>query len=128
MFTTTDGGVGKNEMIWKLGNPVSTETRKLKILYFSNVNGAETVKLSEVIRNPWNFPRHSSDYISIFDKPAIRIDAVDERLITSLYVTLQQELIEAEDTVERTRLRDIPKLLEWKTHRGGPKRGRSVSR
>ena len=54
LFTMTDGGVGKNEMTWKLGNIVSTEPRKLKISYFSNVNHAETVKLSEVIRNPRN--------------------------------------------------------------------------
>ena len=54
LFTMTDGGVGKNEMIWKLGKIVSTEPRKLKIFYFSNVNHAETVKLSEVIRNPRN--------------------------------------------------------------------------
>ena len=88
----------------------------------------------------------------IFDKPALRIDAVDEKLVNALYVTLQQEivernkteqelkcrnnrvqflteLIEAEDTVERARWwENIPKLPEWKIRRGGRKRGRSVSR
>ena len=73
-------------------------------------------------------------------------------MVNGLYVTLQQEivertkteqelkcrnnrvqflteLIEAEDTVERTRWREnIPKLPEWKVRRGGRKRGRSVSR
>ena len=40
-----------------------------------------------------------------------------------------KELIEAEDTIERTRwLEDIPKLPEWKTCRVGRKRGQSVSR
>ena len=88
----------------------------------------------------------------IFNKPALRIDSVDEKLANALYVTLEQELaeknkteqelrcrndrvqfltklFEAKDTVQRTRWREnIPRLPEWKARRGGRKRGRSVSR
>ena len=42
----------------------------------------------------------------IFDKPALRIDSVDEKLVNALYVTLEQELAERNKTEQELKCRN----------------------